>query len=193
LLNENRNPGITREVAEDRLKTYLGAEKVLWLGEGVPGDETGGHIDNIACFVRPGVVLLSWTDDPAEPLYPVCREAEARLLASTDAKGRAITVEHIPAPAPMFYTKDETASLDASEWDAQRPAGERMAGSYVNFLIINGAIIAAKFGLETDAAAHEVLARLFPDREIVMVPGREILLGGGNIHCITQQQPASRK
>jgi agmatine deiminase len=193
LLAENRNPGITRELAEERLKSYLGAEKVLWLGEGVPGDETGGHIDNIACFVRPGVVLLSWTDDPAEPLYPVCRDAEARLLASTDAKGRAITVERIPQPAPMFYTEAETASLDASEWDAQRPAGDRMAGSYVNFLIVNGAIIAARFGLETDAAAQAVLTRLFPEREIVMVPGREILLGGGNIHCITQQQPKASK
>ncbi len=189
LLAHDRNPGITRESAERHLRDYLGAEKIIWLGAGVPFDETGGHVDNLACFIKPGIVLLSWCDDPSDPHHAVSRDAEARLRAATDAKGRPITVERMPMPTPMFYTEEEVAGLDRTHTGTSRNAGERLAASYVNFLIANGAIIAPKFGVATDAAAAETLARLFPDREIVMLPGREILLGGGNIHCITQQQP----
>jgi agmatine deiminase len=189
LLAEDRNPGATRQEMERVLQDYLGASHVVWLGEGVPFDETGGHVDNIACFVKPGVVLLTWTDDPADPLYEVCRDAEARLLGARDAKGRAITVEKIPMPTPMFYTEEEAAGIDQTSGGMNRKAGERLAASYVNFYIANGAIIAPCFGVATDAAAEAVLKKLFPDRQVVMVPGREILLGGGNIHCITQQQP----
>jgi agmatine deiminase len=192
LLAEDRNLGITREQAETVLKDYLGGSQVIWLGAGVPFDETGGHIDNIACFVRPGVVLLSWCDDPADPHYGVSREAEARLLAARDAQGRAITVERIPMPTPMFYSAEEAAGIDQTNPGLSRNEGERLAASYVNFLIVNGAVIAPSFDIETDSLAREVLEKLFPEREVVMLPGREILLGGGNIHCITQQQPARR-
>ena len=189
LLAEDRNPGATRQEMERVLKDYLGASHVVWLGEGVPGDETGGHVDNLACFVKPGVVLLTWCDDPADPHYAVSRDAEARLQGARDAKGRPITVERIPMPTPMFFTEEEANGIDQTVSGMTRQAGERLAGSYVNFYIANGAIIAPSFGVPTDEPAREVLARLFPEREIVMVPGREILLGGGNIHCITQQQP----
>ena len=189
LLSEDRNPGVPRQEIERTLKDYLGASHVIWLGEGVPGDETGGHVDNLACFVRPGVVLLTWCDDPSDPHYAVSRDAEARLLGARDAKGRSVTVERIPMPTPMFISEDEAAGIDRSESGMNRAAGERMAASYVNFYIANGAIIAPSFGVPTDAPARAVLAKLFPDREVVQVPAREILLGGGNIHCITQQQP----
>ncbi len=189
LLAEDRNPGVTREEMERVLRDYLGASHVIWLGEGVPFDETGGHVDNLACFVEPALVLLSWCDDPSDPHYAVSRDAEARLLAARDAKGRRIRVEHIPMPTPMFYTEEEAAGIDKAANAMNRAAGERLAASYVNFYIANGAIIAPCFGIETDAAAEDILRRLFPDRKIVMVPAREILLGGGNIHCITQQQP----
>jgi agmatine deiminase len=189
VLNENRNEDATRQEMERVLKDYLGVSHVVWVGLGVPGDETDGHIDNLACFVRPGVVLLSWCDDPADPHYAVSRDAEARLLAARDAKGRALTVERMPMPAPLFYTEEEAGGVDATASGMNRRAGERMAASYVNFYIANGAIIAPCFGVVTDEPARAVLARLFPEREIVMVPAREILLGGGNIHCITQQQP----
>jgi agmatine deiminase len=189
LLNENRNENPSRQEMERVLKDYLGVSHVVWVSQGVPGDETDGHIDNLACFVKPGVVALSWCDDPADPHYAVSRDAEARLLAARDAKGRALVVERMPMPTPMFYTEDEAAGVDATISGMNRQAGERMAASYVNFYIANGAIIAPCFGVETDSAAREVLARLFPGRDIVMVPAREILLGGGNIHCITQQQP----
>jgi agmatine deiminase len=189
LLAEDRNQGATRQEMERVLKDYLGASHVVWLGEGVPFDETGGHVDNLACFVKPGVVLLTWTDDAADPLYEVCRDAEARLQAARDAKGREITVERIPMPTPMFYTEQEAAGIDQTSGGMNRKAGERLAASYVNFYIANGAIIAPSFGVPTDEEAMTVLARLFPERRIIGIPAREILLGGGNIHCITQQQP----
>lgn len=190
LLSEDRNPGVTRQEIERVLKDYLGAAHVVWLGEGVPFDETGGHVDNLACFVRPGVVCLSWCDDPADPQYAVSRDAEARLKGTRDAKGRAIEVFRIPMPTPMFYTEEEAAGIDHVT-GMNRQAGERLAASYVNFYIANDAIIAPSFCVPTDAPAREVLTGLFPDRQIVMIPTREILLGGGNIHCITQQQPKS--
>jgi agmatine deiminase len=188
LLSEDRNPGATRQEMERVLKDYLGARHVVWLGAGVPFDETGGHVDNLACFVRPGVVLLTWCDDPADPHYAVSRDAEARLLGARDAKGRAIEVVRIPMPTPMFYSAEEAAGVDQVA-GMNRAAGERLAASYVNFYIANGAIIVPSFGVPTDVAAAAILAELFPERRIVMVPAREILLGGGNIHCITQQQP----
>jgi len=96
-------------------------------------------------------------------------------------------------PTPMFYTEEEISGLDRTQTGTSRNAGERLAGSYVNFLIANGAVIAPCFGVGTDSVAAETLARLFPGRALVMLPGREILLGGGNIHCITQQQPLLRQ
>ncbi len=184
-----RNPEITRQDIERCLRDYVGVSHIIWLGEGVPGDETGGHIDNLACFIRPGEVLLSWCDDPADPHYAVSRDAEARLLTTRDAKGRAMTVQRIPMPTKMFYTPEEAAGIDQAENGMNRAAGEPLAASYVNFYIANGAIIAPCFDVPTDEPARAKLASLFPDREIIMVPAREILLGGGNIHCITQQQP----
>jgi agmatine deiminase len=189
LLNENRNPAPTRQEMERVLKDYLGVSHVIWLTHGVPHDETDGHIDNLACFIRPGTVLLTWCDDPADPHYAVSRDAESRLLAARDAKGRPLTVERIPMPTPMFYTTEEAAGIDPAANGMNRVAGERLAASYVNFYIANGAIIAPSFGVATDIPARAILANLFPEREIVMIPAREILLGGGNIHCITQQQP----
>jgi len=189
LLSEARNPGAERQQVEQVLHDHLGTSHVIWLGEGVPGDETGGHIDNLACFTAPGTVLLSWCDDPTDPHYQVSRDAESRLLAATDAKGRPITVKKIPMPAPMYFTEEESDGIDSGTSGMVRRAGERLAASYVNFYIANGAIIAPGFGTETDEPARNVLANLFPDREIIQIPAREILLGGGNIHCITQQQP----
>ncbi len=190
LLNANRNPHLGRAQIEDHLRDYLGVSKIIWLGLGVPEDETDGHVDNLACFARPGLVLLTWCDDATDPLYAVCRDAEARLRSGTDARGRVLEVERLPMPSPLFITAEEAAGVEQAPGTASRLAGARMAASYVNFYMANGAIIAPAFGVPTDQAAHATLARVFPEREIVMVPAREILLGGGNIHCITQQQPA---
>ncbi|XP_010257845.1 PREDICTED: agmatine deiminase [Nelumbo nucifera] len=191
LLNKNRNPTMTKEQIEDELKMYLGVRKVIWLPHGLFGDDdTNGHIDNMCCFVKPGVVLLSWTDDESDPQYERSLEAFSVLSNSTDAKGRTLEIIKIHIPGPLYMTDEESAGIQ--EVDAKpRLAGTRLAASYVNFYIANGGIIAPAFGdKKWDEEAYRVLSLAFPDHEIVMIKNaREICLGGGNIHCITQQQP----
>ena len=149
-------------------------------------------MDNFCCYVRPGEVLLSWCDDQADPNYSRCREALAVLERETDARGRTFKVHRIVTPGPLFASEDECRDVDACLGTQPRRAGERLAASYVNFLIVNGGIIAPTFGVPEDAEALRTLQACFPEHEVVQVPGREILLGGGNIHCITQQQPTGR-
>jgi len=189
LLNRNRNPHLSREEIETVLTEHLGIEKVIWLPWGLYNDETDGHVDNFCCFVRPGEVLLAWTDDPDDPNYERCHEALRRLDAARDARGRALKVHHMPIPGPLHATAEECAGVVALDGSQLRDPAIRLAGSYVNFLIVNGGIIAPAFGDPRDGEAEAILRRVFPERAVVMVPGREILLGGGNIHCITQQQP----
>ena len=190
LLNANRNPHLQRHEIEQVLRDYLGVDCIIWLPEGLYSDETDGHVDNFCCFVRPGEVLLAWTDDPADPNYPRCQAALAVLEQATDAQGRQLTVHRIPLPGPIHATASECAGVDQVPGSQPRTPAIRLAGSYVNFLIVNGGIIAPSFDDPQDEPARVVLEQLFPERRVVMVPGREILLGGGNIHCITQQQPA---
>ncbi|HMD52027.1 MAG TPA: agmatine deiminase [Solirubrobacteraceae bacterium] len=191
LLNPNRNPALSRERIERLLIEYLGGEGVIWLGRGVPGDETDGHVDNLACFVAPGAVLLTWTDDASDPQHAVSRDALRRLRAATDARGRSLEVIKIPMPGPLTMTAEEAAGVDRVSGSRPRRAGERMAGSYVNFYLADTRLVFPLLDPRTDEAAAQVLADCFPDRELVGVPAREILLGGGNIHCITQQVPAA--
>ena len=189
LLNRNRNPHLTRKQIEAFLKTYLNVHKVIWLDKGVYADETDGHVDNLCCFVKPGEVLLTWTDDREEPQYEISRQALEILSAATDARGRPLTVHKIHQPDPMVISEAECGGLDASETAKPRRAGDRLAASYVNFYIANGGIVMPLFNDAQDRAAVDLLTRLFPDRKVVGVRSREILLGGGNIHCITQQIP----
>jgi agmatine deiminase len=190
LLHPNRNPHLSRAEIEARLRDYLNVERIIWLGRGVYNDETDGHVDNLCCFVRPGVVLLTWTDDPADPQYAISRDAYARLAAAVDARGRRLEIHTVHQPGPLTLTATESAGLATVDGTHPRPPGLRLAASYVNFYMANGGIVAPTFGGPHDDAALDTLARLFPDRTVVGVPAREILLGGGNIHCITQQQPA---
>ncbi len=190
LLNPNRNPHLNRAEIETLLGEHLAVDKVIWLPEGLYNDETDGHIDNFCCFVRPGEVVLAWSDDPQDPNYLRCRAALDVLEGSHDARGRALTVHKIPTPGPIYASAEECAGVLAASGSQPRDPSIRLAGSYVNFLIVNGGIIAPRFDDPQDAEAEAILQRLFPERRVVMVPGREILLGGGNIHCITQQQPA---
>lgn len=192
LLNPNRNPQLRRAEIEKLLRDYLGAERVIWLGRGVHEDETDGHVDNLACFVRPGVVLLTWSEDPADPQHDISRDALARLEAAADARGRSLEVIRMPVPGPLRITGEEAAGIDMREGVRARRAGDRLAASYVNFYIATSRIVFPLLDPRVDDEAAAVLARCFPEREIVGVPAREILLGGGNIHCITQQVPAGR-
>ena len=190
LLNSNRNPHLTREQIEQQMRDYLGIDKVLWLKDGIFNDETDGHIDNMACFVKPGEVVLAWTDDTSDPQYARSKAALDYLEAATDAKGRKIKVHKLPVPAPIIAKAEEYATVDATMSAIPREANARLAGSYINFYLCNGGLILPTFDDPNDKVAAEILQSLYPQHKVVTVPGREILLGGGNIHCITQQQPA---
>ena len=189
LLSPGRNPQLTREEIEQQLRTYLNVEKVIWLGKGIDPDETNGHVDDVACFARPGVVLAGITEDKSDWRYELLRDNLRTLQEATDAKGRKLEIHTVPMPAIMEYTADEVWGVDAAEGSIPRQSGDKTAASYLNFLIVNDGIILPTFGDPNDDVAREIVAGVFPERRIVTVPGREIVLGGGNVHCITQQQP----
>lgn len=192
LLNPNRNPHLTKAQLEGLLCAWLGVSTVIWLGEGVVADETDGHVDNLACFAAPGEVCLTWTDDARDPQHRVSADALARLKAARDAQGRRLKVHKLPSPGPLRMTKEEAAGLVLVSSAKHRRAGDRLAASYANFYLCNGGVIVPLLDAREDAAAIAKLKRIFPRRRVVGVPGREILLGGGNVHCITQQIPAAR-
>lgn len=173
LLNPNRNPNLSQQQIEERLALYLGATKVIWLGEGLEDDETDGHIDNIACFAGEGRVLVYAPSEKGGLNDRVMRDNIARLKAARDARGRPLQILELPEPARR-----------------ERHDGRRLDMSYINFYFANYGIVAPAFDDPMDAVAAEVLAKAFPDRRIVQVPALDIVQGGGGIHCITKQQPA---
>ena len=196
LLSRGRNPNLTKAEIEENLKTYLGAEKVLWLPRGIYGDETNEHVDNVCAFIGPAEVVLAWTDNTGDPQYELSRADLEFFESATDAKGRRIKVHKLPIPDhPVLVTGKDLANYEFEEGEDQRSEGERLAASYVNFYFINGAALVPQFGgdnSESDARALSILKKLMPDREIIGIDARAILLGGGNIHCITQQIPLGR-
>ena len=193
LLNPNRNPGLSREQIEAHLRDHLAVDTVLWLDRGAVDDETDGHVDNIACFARPGVVLVTACEDPSDPQHAVSADAIARLRGFRDARGRELEVIELPMPGPMYVTPEEAAGVMPAPGSQPRRAGDRLAASYANFLVTNDRVVVPLLDERTDDEALAILAGAFPEREVVGVPGcREIVLGGGNIHCITQQVPALR-
>jgi agmatine deiminase len=192
LLNPNRNPELGREEIEEVLREHLGASTIIWLQRGVHLDETDGHIDNFARFAAPGVVMLTWTDDQDDPQWEISHEALKILEDTVDATGRPLQVVRLHQPGPITITADEAAGVDAIPGVQRRTEGERLAGSYVNSYIGNGIVVLPVFDDPHDAAAISAYEQLFPGRRIIAVPGREILLGGGNVHCITQQVPVGR-
>ena len=193
LLSAGRNPELSKEAIEEKLKLYLGAEKVLWLPRGIYNDETNEHVDNVCAFIRPGEVVLAWTDKEDDPQYPLSMASLRYLEQATDAKGRRLIVHKLPVPdVPVCIGADEVAGFDFAEGEDMREAGERLAASYVNFYFSNDSVVLPAFGGEnaaSDARAAAILAGLCPERKIVQLPARAILTGGGNIHCITQQIP----
>ncbi len=189
LLNRNRNPELSREQVEAALHEHLGTQKAVWLGRGVYEDETDGHVDNLACFARPGVVLLTWVEDESDPQHEISRDALARLEAATDARGRSFEVVRLPSPGPLETSAEEARGVEAIAGTRPRRAGSRLAGSYVNFYLGNDRVVFPLLDERSDDEAAEILIGRFPEREVIGVPAREILLGGGNIHCITQQVP----
>jgi agmatine deiminase len=171
---------------------YLNVKKVLWIPRGVFHDETTGHVDNIACFLCPGVIALTWTDDKSDPQYEISAEAYDYLMSTTDTHGRHFEIHKLHQPNPILITPEEANGVDAVEGSLPREAGDRTAASYVNFYTCNKGAIVPTFDDPHDQEALRTLQRLMPDRKVIGVPAREILLGGGNIHCITQQQSSGR-
>ena len=192
LLSVGRNPELTKEEIEERLLSYLGGKKVIWLPRGIYNDETNEHVDNICAFTAPGHVVLAWTDDEADPQYELSMACLKALEASVDACGRRLQVHKLPIPkTPICVTEEDLKGYEFEPGEDVREAGERLAASYVNFYISNGGVVVPQFGDENDETAVRILAELFPGRKVHPVAARDILLGGGNIHCITQQIPAS--
>jgi agmatine deiminase len=175
LLNRNRNPRLSRKEIEEYLRDYLNVSQFIWLKRGWYGDDTDGHVDNVACFARPGVVLTQVCSDSADPNYAISQENLRVLASAADARGRRLEIVTIEQPPAHFYE------------------GNRLTLSYLNFYFVNGGIILPVFGgraVKTDSDAIATLARVFPEREIVPVDGLTVARGGGNVHCLTQQVPA---
>mgnify|MGYP001765424945 CR=1 FL=1 len=190
LLSPGRNPDMTLEQIESYLQDYLNVEKIIWIPRGVYRDETTGHVDNLVCFLRPGVLALTWTDERDDPQYEISAEAYDYLRSATDALGRQFEIHKIHQPDPILILPEEAQGVDAVNGTLPRQAGDRMAASYINFYLCNIGAIVPTFNDRHDELALKSLQALLPNRRVVGVPAREILLGGGNIHCITQQQPA---
>lgn len=191
LLSPGRNPGLSKTEIEDLLKDYLGVETVIWIPRGVHEDETTGHVDNLLHVCAPGLVALTWTEDRDDPQYERSAEAHALLETVRDAKGRKLEIVKLPAPGPLYMSEAEAAGIRTAATGMARGGGQRLAASYANFYIGTGRVVFPLLDPATDGTARHILQDLFPTREIIGVPGREILLGGGNIHCITQQVPAT--
>lgn len=178
LLHPNRNPSLTREEIAFQLQKHLGIETILWLGQGLDGDETDGHIDNLACFAAPGKVLLQVCQDRTDPNADITDAALFVLAQARDACGRRIEVIEIPQPPRRMG-----------------PEG-RLTLSYLNFYFVNGGLILPVFGgdaKETDLQAIRILSDVFPERRIRTIDGMAIVTEGGNVHCATQQMPANEK
>ena len=171
LLNPNRNPDASREQIEWYLREYLGVNRILWLGEGIVGDDTDGHIDDLSRFVGPNTVITAIEADPTDENYIALRENLARLEAMTDQDGRKLRVVTMPMPGPIYFD------------------GQRLPASYANFYIANCTVLLPTFGHENDVRAIEILQGLYPDRRVVRIDCTDLVWGLGAVHCVTQQQP----
>ena len=168
---QERNPGFTREDYAEVFERYFGATNVIWLGRGIAGDDTHGHVDDLARFVDPTTVVTVVEDDPAEDNYEVLQENLALLKSAKDQAGEPLRVETLPMPEPVWF------------------AGQRLPASYANFYIANTLVLVPTFNDPADCIALDRLATVFPDRSIVPIYCRDLVLGLGTIHCMTQQLP----
>jgi agmatine deiminase len=177
LLNPNRNPHLSTDEIEQYLKDYLGVRKVLWLGEGIVGDDTDGHIDDIARFVSTNTIVCAIEEDPDDANYDILQDNLARLRSMTDASNKPFDIVTLPMPGIVGGSSTDTRNL------------ERLPASYANFYIANSVVLAPVFGHANDERAVDTLQRLFPTRQIVPINCEPLVWGMGTIHCVTQQQP----
>ncbi len=172
LLNPNRNPSLDRAAIEARLRLLLGVNQIIWLGEGIVGDDTDGHVDDICRFVAADTVVTAIEPNPRDPNHAPLAANRERLVGARLEDGRPLKVIELPMPEPVRF------------------GGERLPASYANFLITNHSVLMPAFAQPRDAAAQAVLAHCFPGRAIVPVDSRELVLGLGAVHCLSQQLPA---
>jgi len=172
LLNPNRNPHLSKEQIEGYLRDYLGVRHFLWLGDGIVGDDTDGHIDDLTRFVSADTVVTVVEDDPQDENYKPLAENLARLKTMKDQDGRPLNVVTLPMPAAVEFE------------------GQRLSGSYANFYIANRRVLVPTYRCKQDTVALETLQRLFPDRLVLGIDCTKLVWGLGAIHCVTQQQPA---
>jgi agmatine deiminase len=168
-----RNPGLDRKAVERVLGDALGIRKVLWLGEGITGDDTHGHVDDLARFVDATTVVVASSEDRNDPDYARLAENRDRLRRMTDQDGTPLRVLELPMPAPIT-------------WE-----GERLPASYANFYVANGVVVVPTFNDPNDRRALALLAKCFPDRKVVGIHAVDLVLGLGTLHCMTQQEPAA--
>lgn len=172
LLNPNRNPHLDRAQIEQYLKDYLGVTHILWLGDGIVGDDTDGHIDDLTRFVSADTVVTAVEEDPRDENYRPLRENYERLTGMTDQDGRPLRVIELPMPGPVHFD------------------GQRLPASYANFYLANRAVLVPTYRHPNDARACAILQSLFPERKVMAIDCTELIWGLGAIHCVTQQQPA---
>jgi len=171
LLHPNRNPELDRTGIEGYLRDYLGVTKILWLGDGIAGDDTDGHVDDITRFVDPGTVVTVVEDDPRDENHEPLRKNLERLRGMTDQDGRPLRVVTLPMPRPLYHD------------------GHRLPASYANFYIANELVLLPTYDPARDEEAAATLADLFPGREIVGIDCTDLVWGLGAFHCVTQQWP----
>jgi agmatine deiminase len=170
---QERNPGFTKEDYADVFRDYLGITNVLWLGNGIAGDDTHGHVDDLTRFVNETTVVTIVEEDRSDTNYSALQDNLARLRTMNDQDGRPLRVEMLPMPKPVYFD------------------GQRLPASYANFYIGNGVVIVPTFNDSNDPVALNALRKLFPEREVIGIHCRDLVLGLGTLHCMTQQQPAA--
>ncbi len=185
LLNPNRNPSLTKADIEENLKKYLGLKKILWLREGIQGDDTSGHVDDLTRFVGPRTVVTIVSDDPEDPDYAPLQENLRRLKTMTDQDDRPLEILTITQPKPVLVNEHEPTKATRSAKE-----GYRIPASYANFYVANECVLLPVWDDPRDAAAIETLQACFPTRRIVPIDSRILTWGFGSFHCVTQQIPA---
>lgn len=172
LLNPNRNPDLSRTKIEQHLRDYLGVTCILWLGDGIVGDDTDGHVDDIARFVGPSTIVAAVEEDREDENFEPLQDNLRRLQAMTDQDGQPFRVVPLPMPPPLYYQ------------------GERLPASYANFYIGNDVVLVPGYDTARDAAAGAALQSVFPRRRVTFIDSRDLVWGLGSFHCVTQQWPA---
>lgn len=192
LLSKGRNPDLSQEEIEEILRDYFNLEKIIWLPHGIYQDETNEHVDNICTFVKPGEVVLGWTDDSDHIQHVYCKTSLKVLEDAVDARGRMLIIHKLPLPKAMTLSDEESSGIIEAKGTKYKRKGDLLAGSYINYYVCNHAVIMPGFGDEMDKRAKEIIESLYPDRNVIQVQTREVLLSGGNIHCITKQIPKQK-